>query len=305
MSALHDRIACPLCRTSPDSEFSQTSCTECGLRLEIDNGHVAVWGQPNMKAHQMSLKDKLRAAIDPMVNPYSPIVRHARKRIEKYYADALNDLRLAERFRSDYLEGLELPKGAAVLDHGGGRGRISALLRQLGYTVCCQDTYRHPWWSKLPDVGFQVTPPEIHTLPWQDSVFDAVMDFSVLGYIPGADLPQFAHEVARILRPGGSWVVWELNARTPGASASGRFLRHIYEPNEIVEAARSAGFGLIDLHFEGTSTRVAPRFAHYVNRVLLAKEFDYQEYARSNPRDASGRMALLRFKLLAKGTSRQ
>lgn len=305
MSALHDRIACPVCRTSLDTEFSQKSCTGCGLRLQVEGGNVAVWGKPNLKAHRLSLTDKLRAAIDPLVNPYSPIVRYARKRIEKYYVDVLNSPILAERFRVDYLGGLDLPKDAAILDHGGGRGRISALLRQLGYTVCCQDTYRHPWWSKLPDVGFQVTAPEIHTLPWRDSVFDAVMDFSVLGYIPGAALPQFAQEVARVLRPGGSWVVWELNARTPGASASGQFLTHIYEPSEIVEAARSAGFDLVDLHFEGSSTRFAPRFAHYVNRVLLAKEFDYQEYARSNPRDALGRMALLRFKLPAKETPRQ
>ena len=103
-------------------------------------------------------------------------------------------------------------ESATVLDFGCGQGEFVALARRAGFEAQGCDWYAGPWAWLLDDVKKnpalrdhikQIAPDG--RLPFADASFDAVTSNMVFEHI--ADFRQPVSEIARVLKPGGLFVV--------------------------------------------------------------------------------------------------
>jgi 2-polyprenyl-6-hydroxyphenyl methylase/3-demethylubiquinone-9 3-methyltransferase len=115
-----------------------------------------------------------------------------------------------------YLAALERPRGRLVLDAGCGGGLVAKSLAEAGAVVvgvdrlpACVEVAR-----RAVPAGFRPAVAELERLPFADASFDAVVAADVLEHVP--DLPAAVAELARVLRPGGSFLFDTIN-RTPWA----------------------------------------------------------------------------------------
>ena len=123
---------------------------------------------------------------------------------ERQYED------LAERFA---LRRLLPPRGARILDIGAGFGRLAPLYQ--GYDEAVLLDYsddqlreaRRDW----GDARFRYAAANWYSLPFADGAFDAVVSVRVLHH--AEDLPALMREIARVLAPGGVYVLEFANKR--------------------------------------------------------------------------------------------
>ena len=114
----------------------------------------------------------------------------------------------------------QVPRGD-VLDWGCGFGQMTYLLRRRGLHVTPFDV-GDPAASHLPDVplcrGLEVVrTSHPTTLPFADGSFDVVLSCGALEHVdefsePGNEIKSL-HEIARVLRPGGTFLVYQLPQR--------------------------------------------------------------------------------------------
>ena len=114
----------------------------------------------------------------------------------------------------------QVPRGD-VLDWGCGYGQMTYLLKRRGLNVTSFDI-GDPAAAKLPDVplcrGLEVVRSSHPTdLPFPDRSFDAVLSCGVLEHVdemsePGNEIKSL-HEIARVLKPGGTFLVYQLPQR--------------------------------------------------------------------------------------------
>lgn len=120
-----------------------------------------------------------------------------------------------------------------LLDIGGGTGQFAALVvKESGADVTVLDANEKmlgyvPTGAKLHAVHGTVT-----AIPFADDSFDVVTIVDALHHV--ADLTAAAHEIARVLRLGGSLVVSDPNAETWIARAVGRGERLLGEPGTVM-----------------------------------------------------------------------
>jgi SAM-dependent methyltransferase len=105
-----------------------------------------------------------------------------------------------------------LPKGAAVLEVGGGTGYQALRLQQDGFQVQSIDLPQSTYSGSLE---FPVKTYDGRHIPFDDGTFDVVFSSNVLEHVP--DLAQMHRESLRVLRPGGfclhvmptgAWRLW-------------------------------------------------------------------------------------------------
>ncbi len=149
----------------------------------------------------------------------------------------------------------QLPSGR-LLDWGCGYGQMTYLLRRRGLEVTAFDIGA-PGESALPDIplcrGLEIIRTSHPTkLPFEDGAFDALLSCGVLEHVdesgePGDELKSL-REIARVLRPGGRLLVYQLPQQHAWQEALARRLRRAYfHPRrytaaEIAELLREAGF---------------------------------------------------------------
>lgn len=138
----------------------------------------------------------------------------------------------------------QMPAGR-ILDWGCGYGQMTYLLRQRGLNVTPFDL-GDPRHKQLPAIPICRDLAAINTthptnLPFRTGVFDAVLSCGVLEHVdeysqPGNELRSL-HEIARVLRPGGLFLIYQLPQQYAWQEALIRRLRLGYaHPRRYTEA---------------------------------------------------------------------
>ena len=145
------------------------------------------------------------------------------------YAEAVNQSIGFLGVKVDYFTRVKVDYMIDLLDtHFGGSDRVAML------DVGCGVGQSHPLYAprlgsltgtdvsapcldraaaRNPGVAYQAY--DGTRLPWDDNRFDAVMTTCVMHHVPPAQWPQFAAELARVVRPGGLVTVFEHNPFNP------------------------------------------------------------------------------------------
>lgn len=278
-SAANDPVrewsACPWCG-DPDPFAGGGRCRACGREWRVEEQLVEWAG-----ARPAAARSVARLAwhqFHPLKSRLSPLRWLSDLRVEQYYRRTLSDRPTAARWAAHYLRGLHLVPGAAVLDHGCGRGRHVALLQQLGFATAGQDSTRHPWWSRLPAAVLQSVPSDAPRLPWRDASFSAVLDFQVLGHFPEPSLAPFVAEVHRILKPGGYWLVLEANDGGGAARLPRRWYGRLHPLSSVRAVAEAAGFTIVDVGHEGFSSPLCPLLVNFIRKQLSPAPYDMADF---------------------------
>lgn len=216
--------------------------------------------------------------LHPLHSRVSPLRYFNDWRTEGYYGRTLSDAALARLWGNHYFAGLSLPRGAAVLDYGCGRGRHVGLLTQLGFRVAAQDLRPRAWWSRFPECTFQVVPAEAPRLPWTDRSFQAVLDVNVVHHLDESQLRTLAFEVFRVLAPGGYWILLEANADSYGAFAPRKYYGRLHRLQRVQRLALDAGFLEIDHSFEGIYAPVLPGLVNFVRKQAWPGPFMIEDF---------------------------
>ncbi|MGE3401258.1 MAG: class I SAM-dependent methyltransferase [Vicinamibacterales bacterium] len=223
------------------------------------------------------MRGLLRSQLNPLTSWFMPFRHVTARRLEAYYRRTLSDVGLAERWAAHYLGGLDIPAGAAVLDHGSGRGRHIAILQRLGYRVSGQDMAGHAWWDRLRPASLQVVPPAAPRLPWRDGSFHLVLDVEVLHYLDEASLARHVAEVHRVLAAGGYWVLVEANDQAYGAFLPRRFMGRLHS-EEVIRRLTAHRFSTIDAGYEGVYAPYVPRLVNFIRQQAWPGPYDPADY---------------------------
>lgn len=133
-----------------------------------------------------------------------------------FYADHLTDDR-ADREAAFLADALDLAAGDRVLDCPCGHGRISNRLAAAGYDVAGLDAsegFLDRARADAAERGVEVdyVHGDMRDLPWPDGHFDAAFNlFTSFGYFDDAGNRRTLREAARVLRPGGRFLVETVN----------------------------------------------------------------------------------------------
>lgn len=198
----------------------------------------------------------LRAGAKTLAAPVLAMNQH---RVERHFRLTLTDTALASKWVNDYLGGLKLAANAHILDFGCGRGRVTALLRQQRFRIAALDIQTHAWWQNLPGVEFRIAPPDSRVAPFGDAEFDVVLNIDSTHYYSAEQLRNHAIEVHRLLRPGGHWIVLQVNPEAYGASLIRlRPPGRMHSLEEVRVICTETGFNETDYWYEGLTSPCFP-----------------------------------------------
>ena len=124
------------------------------------------------------------------------------------YYDRVIRLRTAEKL----IELADLPVKGALLDAGGGTGRVSEALRGLASSLVVADLSFGMLQQAQSKDGLQVVNSHTEKMPFSDGTFERVIMVDALHHV--CDHAETASEMWRILRPGGRIVILEPDIRT-------------------------------------------------------------------------------------------
>ena len=103
-------------------------------------------------------------------------------------------------------------KSGKFMDLGGGWGKHAKVVADMGFDVISVDRE-----GATPDVSSVLCDFMVKPLPFDDSSFDIVFSKSVIEHFNVRELPHIMHEIKRVLKPGGVFVIltpdWEFNMR--------------------------------------------------------------------------------------------
>jgi ubiquinone/menaquinone biosynthesis C-methylase UbiE/ribosomal protein L37AE/L43A len=188
------RLMCPECgRPLAESRTSVTSCDGCGAEYPARPGHG-----PDLRPRH-ELRREARQSIQP-ADADEAWTDCIVSEMRRGRGPSLHDLdgvdyRYGNRLTDALASRLELRPGSRLLDLGCGdeNQMLSAPIRRLGVEYVGIDyTGEHP--DYLADA---------HCLPFADDSFDGALSIAVLEHVRYPYLA--AQEVARVLRPGGTF----------------------------------------------------------------------------------------------------
>lgn len=143
------------------------------------------------------------------------------------------------------LQVVKLPEKARVLDCGCGTGALARYATQHRPDVRWMLLgHSQPQLAMAPDWMSRCAG-DMHTLPVQTSSCDAVLLTYVLGF---GFAPAVLTEIARVLKPGGLWLWYDIAACQPHGRADGVLVSlgyQAYSKDRIYRLARQLGLRLI------------------------------------------------------------
>jgi SAM-dependent methyltransferase len=159
----------------------------------------------------------------------------------------MNEPSTIERAALASFEGLNLPRGAAVLDAPCGAGAVTAALRDRGYTAFGVDIDRS---AEARLGGFHRSADLDGPLPFADASFDAALSIEGIEHLKNP----YGHlrELHRVLKPGGHLI--------------------LTTPNIVSLRSRVRFFGSGFYHRDGRPLReAAPSPFHHIALATLAE----------------------------------
>ncbi|HUZ75738.1 MAG TPA: class I SAM-dependent methyltransferase [Stellaceae bacterium] len=285
---------CPFCGGAPRAADGALVCPSCGAggrcranvvdwrgeagREPSPVGRNALWRNDMTAADNLRrLGRAVRFCVDPVTSPLSPLAWLARARLRRYYDRTRDDPDLARRWAEHYLAGMP-PPPMRVLDHGTGRGRHVGILSQLGCDVAAQDVAPDPWWSNFDRCRFQVVPPECDRLPWAAASFDLVLDWMVIENFTSERLARLAAEIARVLAPGGHWLILTANDEGLGAHVPRRNAGRLHALDAVNAIAAANGMAMMRHSYEGFYAPVLPVLVNAIRKTCAPRPLDLADY---------------------------
>lgn len=254
------------------------ACSVCGQGYTAQSQYLD-WdrpaGMPPVKNGHWTRR--LRSMVNPLTSPLLPMRYLTSARVERYYQRTLADMELARHWAAHYLRGLVLPEGSTALDFGCGRGRNIGLLGQLGIRAVGQEIAAHPWWARMPAAGFQVVR-GLPRLPWRSASFDLMVEVMVIHYLSEDQLRTHFCEMARVLKPGGTWLLLEANDRSYGSHWVRRQVGSLHSLETVRALARECGLMERDLGYEGFYAPVFPQLVNYLRKQCSPTPLDISDY---------------------------
>jgi len=182
-----------------------------------------------------------------------------------------------------------------LLDWGCGWGQMTYLLRRRGFRVTPFDIGA-PGAVTLPDIPLSRELDVVFTthptaLPFPDGHFDAVLSCGVLEHVDEFSQPgnerKSLREIARVLRPGGLLLIYQLPQRYAWQEAVGRRLRLGYAHPRRFTAAEigtlltQAGYAverigrtnLIPRNLTGMPERVRTLYSRFATELIALDEW--------------------------------
>lgn len=217
-------LACPLCKGNlKNTGTNQVECLSCKTVYPVDDG-IPILLPPQLEEFKMLEAEYHSNEADEFAE------RHLKfsYRVSRYHEDYLTCFR-------DY------PKGAVVLEVGGGGGVEACRLKDMGLTVIESDIavgMVKRARKRAADEGqnahsvFVVCDAEL--LPCQDHSLDAILIVAALHHLPSPEL--FFAASKRALRPGGLLVIGFEPNRWPYFTVipALRFLSRMLHPNRNI-----------------------------------------------------------------------
>jgi ubiquinone/menaquinone biosynthesis C-methylase UbiE len=174
-----------------------------------------------------------------------------------------------ERALCERLAGLaRLQPGEVVLDAGCGTGTLAITAersvgpdgRVFGVDASPEMIARATKKARRAGAEIEFRTGMAEALPYGDATFDVVLSTLMLHHLPRDLRGRFAHEIRRVLKPGGRVLVVDFGPGQPGHRKSliGHFHRHGHVPlHDILSLLTDAGLqvvesgavGMRDLHF--------------------------------------------------------
>ena len=159
---------------------------------------------------------------------------------------------------------IELTSGR-VLDVGSGPGRDGLILRQAGLDVACLDASREMV-RISSERGLNSVLGDFNNLPFKDLSFDGVWSYTSLLHVPKNDVDKPLAEIARILKPNGTFGLGLIEGegelyRESSGVGSPRWLS-FYKKEEVESLLRQNGFEIV--YFE----EFKPNSKNYLNFVV-------------------------------------
>ena len=167
----------------------------------------------------------------------------------------IDEFHIGGRAATQYVIGMiELPRGATVLDIGSGLGGVARYLaaecgcRATGIDLTAEYVRVGQMLTERTGLSDKV---DLHIgsaldLPWTEATFDAAVTFHVAMNI--ADRPRLYAEVARVIRPGGMFAIYDVMKGTkegmlfPLPWAQTAATSFLVTPNAMRKLLEEAGF---------------------------------------------------------------
>ncbi len=225
----------------------------------------------------------------------------ARTAVRTRWMDAVLRFRASDLLRKSQLDRY-LPARGLLLDLGAGLGHLAEAVRNAGAGRHC--VALDPVWSPPPPLAarlqrggcgsLQAMYADGRALPFRARSFDAVWCAFVLHHLTVPFQEQILTEVARVLRPGGTFVLIE---DTPAVTATLRADRrlnfedadaphHYREPDDWRAALRANGLSIVaETEFTAVFPRATLRRVPHRSFVCRAEGYSYPlpEDAPPNP----------------------
>ena len=157
-------------------------------------------------------------------------------------------------------------EGKKILDVGAGAGRLSLKLAEKGAEVTALDISEEIL-KKIKNVKIKKVIGDAESIDFPDESFDIVIATFLIVHLK--DLKRFFDEAYRVLKPGGLFLVTNINQRKPPAVKTKEGLVEIesfyHRPELVVEELENLAFGIEKEEFvrEGET---------WVNQIVLVRK---------------------------------
>jgi SAM-dependent methyltransferase len=162
-----------------------------------------------------------------------PFVSRVEESLKAYYDGEMKDR--ADRALGDdrtdrvrtFTEHLRATEAQTLLEVGCGAGRDGLILSESGCAYIGIDLSPVAV-QTCRDTGLNAVEASAIDLPFVDNSFDAAWSMSTLMHLPGDGFTRAAHELGRVVRPGGTVEigVWGHTTNREWTSPDGRYFNH-------------------------------------------------------------------------------